>query len=447
MDELDLAIRRYQQIVPQAQAHLVDRRTLRNLRVWLTDDVCPIAESIARRPAFRERATWAVRAFRPGATTPERKAVDVFDDALVQCARSQVRQFEKKRTQTELARLYPPTRCLVGQAVSVSHSTANRAEPMLGELDELAMEQAQVRAIAMRRWPDLVHVEDFFGPQQEFLEQEDGRALQVGSLVVALNAQLHPAGNFVVRTMFQRIDGLLQILTAVHHKLANAIRSRKTQHRIQSNETEQYDELLRQHERLGNLCQAGPEGQLREACIIMTQVLAAFQPAANLDWLGLPAASGQCGLASLGSRISGYRNGELYERIVAALVQLKQLYVEQPPGQSSLEAAIAAGYLVIDTENCRAYWAGQEIKSDWKHDSKLWQILVALGRKGRLQADVVEDDVYGDAVVAVNAMAGTISRLKDRLPADLRAAIVRGRRARAYRLDVEPHRIAIFPAT
>ena len=68
MDRIELALRRYQQIVPQPVDPI--RVPLRDLKVWLTEDVNAVLDDYTRRPAFRKNASWPVRALR-NVTVPE----------------------------------------------------------------------------------------------------------------------------------------------------------------------------------------------------------------------------------------------------------------------------------------------------------------------------------------------------------------------------------------
>jgi hypothetical protein len=162
MENLDIAIRRYQQLVPEPSSHLWHPGILRKLRVWLTDDVGPIAESLSRRPAFRERATWSLRVFKPGADTPERRAVDAMAGSLVRCAQIQLRLLGKKRLQKELARQNSPAVAAIEGGIEItgdeSRATVLRHEPF----DHLALEISQLESLAGGGPPKIADVKDYF---------------------------------------------------------------------------------------------------------------------------------------------------------------------------------------------------------------------------------------------------------------------------------------------
>ena len=52
MDQLDLAIRQYPQILPKSQDNLGPAE-LKQPQAWLADEICPVLEEYVRRPAFQ----------------------------------------------------------------------------------------------------------------------------------------------------------------------------------------------------------------------------------------------------------------------------------------------------------------------------------------------------------------------------------------------------------
>ncbi len=74
MDRIELAERRYQQIVPEPVQNWVDM-PVRKLGIWLKDDVAPLVGEYSARPRFRDAACWSLHEFRAGADTPTRRHV------------------------------------------------------------------------------------------------------------------------------------------------------------------------------------------------------------------------------------------------------------------------------------------------------------------------------------------------------------------------------------
>src|SRR4051794_7639218 len=115
MERVQLALRRYQQILPQPPTAWEDF-PVRRVLVWLRDDVCAVLEDYCNRPAFREQATWPLRALVPGAVGPERRLVDAVDAGLVEEAHALLALAQPKRVRRELAALNPPQEVVTEEA-------------------------------------------------------------------------------------------------------------------------------------------------------------------------------------------------------------------------------------------------------------------------------------------------------------------------------------------
>ena len=287
MDKLANTIRLYQRIMPDAQKPM-DSVTLRKLRVWLSDDVATLAEGFAQRPSFRERAVWPVRALRAGSDSAERRVIDALEAAFVDSARAYAKLLKNKRMLTQLKASFPPRLGVIGESVEVSGSGPTRIlSRQTGSIDEFAIEASQLQDLCDRRRGSvaLVNVEDYFEPRQELCSSEDGRRIQVGTHIVSMTPELHPVGNFILQSAIRRLEIHLQLLTSVRSKIAQALRILGPPYRDDDVAQAAWDRLQVQVKVFRQTFQSGQEVGLRNACIILTQVYAAFHSAPNLDWL------------------------------------------------------------------------------------------------------------------------------------------------------------------
>ena len=441
-DRLEYASQRFRQILPRSVQHVGDV-DLRHLRLWLQDDVCPLVDNYARRPAFREHATWVLRQLRPNVLTAERQEVDAVEGALIHSAIALTKLISKRRLRTRLGELFPPQDWIVEETVRVGGESIQPISQKRAPTDELLLEIAQVTQVSKLSENYLVNTNDYFEPQPEFVAAEHGRLLQRGDLIVALNPELHFVGNFVVRCMFRRLELMLQVLDSLRRKVLKAQESIGHTYRDLATLTEAWAELQSAHATLRKRHLTGDEHQLRDSCIILTQLYAAFAVAPDLVWMGLAMEQVNRGVAALSQRITSLHNGEVFERIALAVSDLKRLYEAGSPGSAAMEEAIAAGGLVINEQARVVFWAGETIAGDWNRYDKPWAFLLALARKAAHHGDVVERDLYDEAVAA-STMATGVERLKAMLPGTLRKLILPGRSPRSYRLDLDPHRVHLF---
>jgi hypothetical protein len=190
--------------------------------------------------------------------------------------------------------------------------------------------------------------------------------------------------------------------------------------------------------------QTGIENRLRDSCIILTQVYAAFDPSPTLSWLDVSADASESGVGALRHRITHFQNGEMFERIAAAVGDLRRLYVGKLLEQQAIDEAIATGGLVIDNSSYTAFWEKGQIEADWRRYLAAWKFLIELAKKASLQGFVGESDLYGDDVVSKSTMGTNAERLKGLLPASLRKHVLPGPERRTYRLDLPRQQIHLF---
>lgn len=445
MDQLTPAIRLFRQTLPKSKP-LVDTVTLRKLRVWLGDDVGKLVDELSRRPAFREYAAWVVRSLQNGSDSEERKVIDSLEAALIDVARAYAKLLGNERVLTRLQTLFPPSPHVISETVEIAGNGAPRVlERETGLINETAMEISQLRHLCSRGGKEyaLVKIDDYFEPQQQFVQGEDGHRIQSATAIVSMTPELHPVGNFVLQTANRRLEELLELLTKIRRKVTASIRDLGKAYKGQENAEAAWERLQDQLAVYRRTFQSGRENDLRNACIVLTQIYAAFHPAPDLDWLGLPEQLSQEGVLALQQRIRGFRGGELFERVNGALIDVRRLYEDRDPKLSAQEEAIARGDLVLVIETRELYWDGKPKLFAGARLRESWELLFPLVKKAKSRGHVTERDVFGDKVTGRSSMSMRMQRLKKQLPGGLRKLIKPGPDPRTYRVTVEPHRIYI----
>jgi hypothetical protein len=442
MQDLDSVERLYKAILPEPVSD-VQGQELRRLMVWLQDDVCLLVDDYIGRPNFREKASWPLRAVTTGPGNDAQPVIEAVAMAICDCATALAKLESKSRVRSQLRNLYPPQNEVIEEKIAISGNGRSRVlSRQSGPVDVLAIELSQIKELAKGRFGELARVEDYFEPQQELVETESGKRLQRGELIVSVNPELHPIGNFIVRCMLRRVDGFMATLTEVHAKIIHAAQSLKRDYVALRKIDATWQQLLARLAALRKVFQGGPENQLRESCIILTQVYAAFSSSPALDWLDVPQEHIEGGIPSLRHRIKHSHNGEMFERIVAAVADLRRLYDDGAPEQQAIDEAIAAGGLVIDTRSLDVFWDGGPIRQDWKGNRRSWEFLVAVAKKVRLQGYVTDSDL-GNNAQGNSVMAMRAKRLKELLPPSLRKQLIPGSVRRSYRLDLPPHLVTV----
>ena len=415
--------------------------------VWLRDDVGKVVDELSRRPAFREHASWVVRTLQNGSDSEERHVVDDLEATLSDVARANAKLLGNERILTRLYSCFPPCPHVVSEDVEIS---GNGAPPRvlkreIGLINETAMEISQLKHLCSDGSKEyaLVNISDYFEPQQKFVRGEDGRRVQTATAIVSMTPELHPVGNFVLQTANRRLEELLELLTAIRRKVAASIRDLGKSYKTHANAEAAWDRLQNQLAIYRHTFHSGRENDLRDACMVLTQIYAAFHPAPDLDWLGLPKHLRQAGAMVLQQRIRGFRGGELFERVNGALINVRRLYEDRDPKLSAREEAIARGDLVLVTETRELYWDGKPTLFAGANLRKSWELLFPLVKKAKNGGHVTEQDVFGDKVTGRAGMPMRMQRLKKQLPGGLRKLIKPGPDPRTYRLTVEPQRIYI----
>ena len=293
---------------------------LRQLQVWLDEDVCAVLDDYVRRPLFRAFASWPIRTLAPDAATPERGLVDELNAELKRCARAARRLTGGKTLNSRMAAQFPPRRVVTSESVEIGSGGERTQEVGFGQFDESELQLAQLSKMADEESPDLVNVNDYFEPQQEFVADESGRPVQRADWIVSLNPELLPVGNFIVRCLRKRLKTRVELLRAVIQKARSTLRQiRPTYAKLQQELDSSWSAVDRLQRELEALLRTGGDIQIVDACVAATQVYAAFHPAPDVGWLGLAPKSRKPDPEFMCARTRQLNNAEVFDRIATAL--------------------------------------------------------------------------------------------------------------------------------
>jgi len=442
MDRREFAIRQYAELAPKRTVPWT-KHSLRQLRHWLEDDVCAAAQPYLSRPAFQEQAAWSLRSLAPGAQGPERSLVEAVDASLVASAKNLLRIGASRRM--------PPgvtankSKRHVSREVAVCGSDGTHVlEREYAEHDEFEFQRSQVESVSKHFWDDLVSPFDYFGPYRAFRFQDRDEP-QWGNFIPSLNRMLHPVGDFVLRCMFERIDTLMKMLADFRFNLLGApAAAARSKGKLRDDERSAWEELVSTAEALRGSCTSTATAQVRDSCVILTQISVAFDPGLKVDWLGHPPWIVERGRSIKGA-CSSWSGPEIFDRVAVSLNDLGGLYQGQSPRQSAIDEAVAKGGLVIENGTCTAYWKGKAItpKKEWKSHRRLWTILSKLAESARAGKAISAADVYENEV-GDSTLSMAVGRLRENLPPDLEKLIVSGRKPGTYQLDLSRNEVLIF---
>ena len=446
MDRIELAGRRFRQLPPVSGEDHRQKRWLRAVEIWLRDDVVAAVEEFVGRPAFQERARWPLRRLVRGADTPERRAIEDVDAALVTAARALGRFADEDAIDRALRERFPRQERVPDRVVSRG-TGPDEASWTSQEIDHLDMAGNPVRIMASRPWSDLVCPHDYLGPRGGLMRTTPlPPGVTEGEFVLAYNPELHPIGDFLTRCLFRRIDiGQAYLNTFRRFCLRAWDRAGRPPLGSADEEGRAWQDLEDRIAELRSLCLAGPEAALRDSCIVLTQVYLAYHPRPDLPWLGLATPFNKGEARLLQHHITRSRTSEPLDRIALALADLNRLPGDSPPRRIDRNPAIDAGGLVLIDQPRTAFWERKPIEADWDRHPKPWEFLRRLAEKGRRAGAVREADLYAD-VPSPSAMANRFHRLKKLLPPSLWTHIVPAG-SRAYRLVLDPVKIHLFDAS
>jgi len=154
--------------------------------------------------------------------------------------------------------------------------------------------------------------------------------------------------------------------------------------------------------------------------------------AADCRWLGLPDSVVKSGQTTIDARLKSFRGVQAYLVIANALTELGKLYQGQE-NNSKIDEANTHCRLVIAEGSRQIWWEGKECCMGLSDVEFRALLFLARGVSGR--RSISERDIYSD-VGSSSRFPTMISRLKKRLPEDLRNCITSGGEKSTYRLDL-----------
>ena len=130
----------------------------------------------------------------------------------------------RKLLQRKLQELFPPARGVSGQTVRISGKGTEVVDRTYTDYPQIEPLHHAVQYIAGRmNATDMVNVNDYFEPQQQWSKSEDGTLIQHGQWIVSLNSDLLPVGNFVVRCLLKRIELRIDPITKYRRMCSQAL--------------------------------------------------------------------------------------------------------------------------------------------------------------------------------------------------------------------------------
>lgn len=425
MDDLTLALSKFGQLHAKTATGLASSSAA-EFSHWIQQYVCPVATRLTDDGDFQTYASWPIDHLAPRARTHERQLVNDIDRAL-----------------TDLAKLL----------VAFSQERAVRAELLQRDdnVEEVATETATstpqlkyetaIQQIATRPWDDLAVPQEFFFPHCELNLTDDFgpdfATMQLADFNSATQPRLLPLGDFISRMCFLRIEHWLFYLRRfciLCHAAAKLGNVDEWQH-IQS-ESAALEESLAQ---LHHQCEWTEEAELREACIVLVQVLAEYRPTMTIDWLRIPGGfPTHC--VGLRHRIEQLRDLSVVDQIANALARVRVLgrtIVDETDDILQYHIAKKPLVLVAAMGRQELYWHRKQVDVEWEKYPARWELLEKLVRAARHGTGTTER--HSNA----KRMADARARVKFQLPHDLDELIISGGHG-CYRLDLPSDQVCIF---
>ncbi|MCC7087077.1 MAG: hypothetical protein IT427_18915 [Pirellulales bacterium] len=443
MDKIELALRRYQQLALTAQSHR--DVPVPQMRAWLRNEVCRAIAVLVPRPTFRRIASWPIATLQEGAETDERRLVVALDVQIRDVAARLQKLLASKRIEEKLKTLVPVKQNVVAETVTISDKGSIRNAVQQGRVDDLAIQFAQLKWLTQSHHEKLVNINDYLSPQAEWVLTGKGKLVQRGATLIGLNPDLPPVGNFVVLRLMKRIEERAEILRFFRVQCAKAVGSGAKHFQKQvGGIVAAGKELDRLVGEARTSFQAGPEVDVRDACVTAIQIYAAFSPRSDLDWLGLPGKVVEADRILLASRLTNLCNAQLLDRVAAALHELQNLAATVSIKQNTVDDAVAAGGLVLVDHARAAYWEQHPVHESYT--KREWRFLLALTKRARAGQPMSVADIEDPGqTLSESVMSTTWGRLKRKLPVSLRRLVAPSKQKRStYLLHLRFDQVQIF---
>jgi hypothetical protein len=272
------------------------------------------------------------------------------------------------------------------------------------------------------------------------IRKQKNSAITDGAMVASLNPELHLVGDFITRCMFHRIKILMDCLNDYRRVCFLAIRAAGSKATAVIEVEEQaWSHLKKKVIALRTACLTDRDAKIRDSCITLVQVYAAFYPNPELSWLGVPKRLITNGTAFLKYSVTSNSFLEALDRISLALLDLRDIQ-DRIDGQ--VEMAIQGGGLVLIAEPRVVYWNKDEIFKPWEKHIMPWDLLWKLADKALLGGVVQDKDIY-DKRGCKNRLSNLKGNLLKLLPRSL-SQLIKSVHSIGYKLELNPKQIHLF---
>lgn len=385
LDRLEAAVRDYDRA---RQAGCNDSlRGAEALSLWLQDKVCPVVDQLLARPDFRKLARWPLDQLEKFANSEARRLVEGVENAILASAKRLA-----DLSQTPVLQEF-----IGGLAAGEEH-----APPIQTSANGRSVEMQQWKSgfetpahfIATRPWRDLVCVYDYFGSIADLhlLDREawmgpNSNHVQIGNFSPFLHPHLRLPGDFIVRTLMIRIAYWHHVLLGVQQRFEGVLGQAKDTARLK--ETREAVCGIREPlERLKAICLHDPQSPLRQACITLVQVYAAYRKQGDFSWLG--AAGEMAGNAASIRYVDQCADTAITDHVAAALAEVAGLYRSEPDPEDVIqENCRNVPLVIVDGRGRRElYWHGELVDADWETSTRAWTLMVALAANARRRQGV-----------------------------------------------------------
>jgi hypothetical protein len=408
---------------------------------WLDRDVCPVVQEVLSRPDFQELVVWPVRRLQPGGSSRERALIEAVDAGLVQSARL-LATFAGRHAgrggplKSELSGGPTSVHPSLGTGLSAATNDALKAGGLL-----------TIEFIAERPWRDLVAVIDYFGPVADLnlVDREaylgpKSQNVQVGAFLPVTNPALRPLGDFVTRTLLIRIDYWQSILQRFWVRCASDhLRNPADHEDLWKRIGDAREKLWHDIEDLRHSCSADESAKLRESCIALVQLYAAYRPKERFPWLGLEGSWSRMAL-TFRHRLERQNDGSVPNQVASAMAEIATLYRSELDAEELIrqKSGMHALVLVEGPGRREAYWHAALIKADWARQAVPWRFLCQLAEhllKAGRGVDACDFPEKMDFSVK-----DARYRLKPLIPKDLMDLIIPAGRG-TQKLDISPDEV------
>ena len=447
LDELELAIRRYEQIAPNAGNKMTQSQA-DQLSDWLSGQVGGITASLLTKPGFRQRARWPIERLTGEINCPEREAVLAVDRSLERCARELCSIAQTDVISTELLHIGP-----YQNEVEEGDASALDSVPEGSSLPPTPLGFRGVEFVAGRPWRDLASAWDYFRPTSQYnLSEPDD--LQHAVFLPAVHRLLRAPGDFITRCMEIRIkiwrNLLHRFFIRCHTARQNANVDLGKRWSHLNDIRSQLDDRINE---LHHLSRPKREFQVRDSCIALLQIHAGFHRDTDLSWLG-PVSEMVKGVFDIPDRITRYKQWDVPERAVAALRDVADIVRHQRP-EDLIEEMKGTKRLVLIEEQRQGFLDRVPIESgdldvNWHgRDSLLWELLWTLADRARARRSVDCDCLSNpksreaQSPPSAQAVKDRRSNLKKLIIPDLNELIVDAGPG-TYRLQLDPDDVCLL---